>query len=301
MTKWVHHPSARFFAAARARSRFTLALLSLAGLLSFAPLAHAHPELERGKRLASELDFEQAVSAFDSAVASGTLTRKELIELLVERALLLYGLKRSAALESDFTWLSALAPDHKLDLRAPPELIAIWTSLRDQGHGPLRLELATQMIDAAPEVILEARAELAGTVPKGTRTRIALRRKGKVWRSQVGGEIRDRGMPGDSMELYAEALGLGGMVVARLHSPSAPLLLTLRPHEAGALALDLPPADNVEPRNEGGSWGKRHRGWLIGGAVVLVAAAATLTTLYLLRDKGEDRSDQTVVKPMLRF
>jgi hypothetical protein len=263
-------------------------------VLWFVPRAQAHPDLERGKQLASELDFEQAVSAFDSAVASGTLTQKELIELLGERALLLYGLKRSEALQSDFTWLAALAPEYKLDLRAPPELIAIWTSIRDQGHGPLRLELATQMIDAAPEVIIEARAELSGTIPKGTETRITLRRQGKVWRSQRGAEIRDRGAPGDGMELYAEALGLGGMVVARLYSPSAPLLLTLRPSEASSVT-PVPPADKEA------SWGKRHRGWLIGGAVVLAAAAATLTTLYLLRDKGDDKSDQTVVKPMLTF
>jgi hypothetical protein len=279
----------------RARESLVLAAFMLASLLWCATPAHAHPEIERGKRLAYELDLEEAVAAFDAAVASGTLTRAELLELLSERVLLLYALKRAAALKSDLTWLAALKPEHKLDLRAPSELIGLWTSIRDQGHGPLRLELATRMSDAGQEVTLEARAELTGTVPEGARTRISLRRKKELWRSQEGGAMRDQGVPGDSMQLYAEALGPGGTVVTRLHSPTAPLQLTLRTSEADRAAS--------APRAEHGDrWGKRHRGWIIGTTLVLVAAAAVaVTTVFLLRDKGEDRSDQTAVKPMLTF
>jgi hypothetical protein len=283
--------------------RLVLSVLGLIGALCFVPLAHAHPELERGKQLANELDLEQAVAAFDSAAASGPLTRMELFELLDERVLLLYALKRNAALEADLTWLSALDSQHALDSRAPPELQALWRSIRDRGHGPLRVALATQMIDgtpatrgAAPEVIIEAQAELTGTVPEGARTRISLRRKGKVWRSQIGVEIRDRGVPGDGMELYAEALGPGDVVVAQLHSRTDPLQLTLRPD----LAEDRPPQPAPVEKNEA-RWGKRHRGWIIAGTLILAAAAATVTTVFLLRDQGEDKSDQTTVKPMLTF
>jgi hypothetical protein len=279
----------------RAQSGVLAAALTLANLWCWAATAYAHPELERGKRLAYELDLEQAVSAFDAAVASGALTRTELLELLRERVLLLYALKRETALRSDLTWLSALDPEQKLDLRAPTELIALWTSIRDQGHGPLRLELATRMRDVPQEVRLEARAELTGTVPEGARTRISLRRKQELWRSQLGGAMHDQGAPGDSMQLYAEALGPGGTVVARLHSPTAPLQLTLRTSETERAGGEAAHADN------GDRWGKRHRGWIIATTLVLVAAAAAVTTVFLLRDKGEDRSNETAVKPLLTF
>lgn len=287
----------------RASSAWIRPLLTLWALcvsLSAPVVALAHPDLERGKRLAYELDLDQAVAAFDAAVASGTLSRTELIELLNERALLLHALKREEELKLDLAWLSALAPEHKLDLRAPPELIALWRSIRDQGHGPLRLELATRMLDAVQEVIIEANAELTGTVPEGARTRISLRHKDGVWRTQVGGVMRDRGAPGDGMELHAEALGPGGVVVARLHSETAPLKLTLRSGADHLERTDGAGAGATRSEREG-RWGRRHRGWIIGTTLVLVAAAAGVTTYLLLRDKGEDRSDQTSVKPMLTF
>src|SRR5687767_13926086 len=110
-----------------------LALAALCALALTPDVASAHPGLNEAKRLASDLEFEKSLTAFDGALASGTLTREELIVLLSERAFVFHALRRQEDLIKDFFWLSALAPDHRLDLRAPPDLTATWTSVRDQG------------------------------------------------------------------------------------------------------------------------------------------------------------------------
>ena len=100
--------------------------------------------------------------------ASGTLTRSELIELLSERAFVFHALHRKGELVQDFIWLSALDPNHRLDLRAPPDLTAIWTSVRDQGRGVLTIQLEAN----ANQDGLKARTNLGGTVPEGVRSQV---------------------------------------------------------------------------------------------------------------------------------
>src|SRR5262245_53894793 len=113
---------------------FVLLLAFVALMTPVAP-ARAHSDLDEALRLVGDLEFEASLTAFDAALKSGSLTREELVVLLSERAFVFHALRRQDALIEDFLWLSALAPDHRLDLRAPPDLTATWTSVRDQGRG----------------------------------------------------------------------------------------------------------------------------------------------------------------------
>jgi hypothetical protein len=267
------------------------ALLLACTLLALAAPARAHPDLDAGKRLASELELEPALEAFERALASGSLTRGELIELLAERALLLHALHRHSDLVEDFVWLSALAPDHRLDLRAPPELTAIWTSVRDQGRGALKVELAAQANERGE---LDAKASLHGTLPQGARARIVRRQPGGDWQIVDNSELHEA-LPEAGLDLYAEAVGLGYVVVAQHHSPDSPLRVS-----AADVALGAPPATPLE-ESRSSSWARRHRYWLIGGAVAVAAIVAVTAVVAARAGSDGERSDSTTLKPMVSF
>jgi hypothetical protein len=241
--------------------------------------AHAHPELERGKRLMAELEFEAALQAFERAVDSRELSRDELLSLLQERALALHALKREPELLRDFVWLAALAPEHILDTRAPPDLVAVWTSVRDQARGALGLKLEAEGAGRA----LRLRAELTGTVPEGVQTRIGVRSPGGDWEITDGPETLLGQRSGEEVEAYAEALGLGGLVVAQAGAPERPL----------SFALQVASPTLTSQHDQGDA---AH--WLIGGSAVLAAAAVAVTSIMLLRDPEPDR---TRVTPMVEF
>jgi hypothetical protein len=269
--------------------RTLLLALALGGVLPLTP-ALAHPDLDEAKRLAADLEFDAALGAFDKALKSGDLTRAELVLLLSERVLVLHALHRKDALVQDFIWLSALSPDHRLDLRAAPDLTALWTSVRDQGRGLLKVELVAE---AKPSGVVEARATLTGTVPEGARAQLWLRRPAGAFVALPLPELHESAEPGSSVALYAQAVGLGNVVLAEDHTPNDPLHIMIGATDA--------PGESQGPSEREPSWARRHKGWLIGGAVVLVAAAAVVTGVLVVRRNSDGSSDQTNLKPMVTF
>jgi hypothetical protein len=290
----VNPPAMSFFHPALRR----LSLLLL-GLSFWATPVLAHPGLDEGKRLVTELEFDAALAAFQGAIDSGELSREELLELLSERTLILHALHRESELVADFVWLAALAPEFILDMRAPPALVAAWKSVRDQARGPLHIRLVHELSGSE----LRVRAELTGTVPEGVRTRIGVRRlsastpEGELeangdWEVQEGAQqlVDTQGQP-LTLDLFGEARGLGGLLVAQDGSPDDPRRITVDPRLGlGGGAGDL--SDDPTRR--------RRRAWIIGSSAVVVVAAAALTSFFLLRG-GEDEKPQTNITPLLDF
>lgn len=268
-------------------------LAALTGtLLALAAPAQAHPDLDQGKRLTRELEFEPALAAFERALGSGSLTREELIDLLVDRALSLHALRRQEELVEDFLWLSALDPDHRLDLRAPPELTALWISVRDQGRGALKVTLAAQANERGE---LAAKASLSGTAPEGARARIVLREPDGNWRNVDSAEVNEA-LPEGGLELYAEALGLGSVVMARDHGPESPLRVS--PVDAARAASTTTPLEASQPS---ASWARRYRGSLIGSAAAAVVVAIVAVVLATSSGGETKHSESTILKPMVSF
>ncbi|MFT3925516.1 MAG: hypothetical protein QM778_23455 [Myxococcales bacterium] len=247
-------------------------------------VAWANPQLDEAKRLVTELEFDAALASFQAAIDSGELTRDELVDLLSERTLVLHALHRESELVEDFIWLAALSPEHILDMRAPPAMVAMWKSVRDQSRGPLGVKL-TQEVSAGE---LRLRAELTGTVPEGARARLAIRDPSGSWEIAEGPE-RTLAL-NERLELagYAQALGLGGLVVAEDGNAESPRSIVADPSLA----------------DEGGAGGRdgtlrRRRAWIIGTCAVAVAAAAGVATYFLVHDDGEKAP--TNLNPMVTF
>lgn len=201
---------------------------------------------------------------------------------------MLYGLRRQGELIADLVWLSALQPDFVFDKRAPPELVATWTALREQARGPLAVQLTAQVSGS-----LQAHAKLTGTVPAGATARISLREAGADWSTKQSDELWQVALPGETLELYAEAVAIGGVVVARDHSPESPLRLKVAGNAAASPVSSAPVDDE-------GSWARRHRGLLIGGAIVLTSAAAVAAVVWM-KSEQRDEPQNTTVSPTVRF
>ncbi len=263
------------------RWRSLLAAFVFGLLATHAPLARAHSDLDEAKRLVGDLEFDGALVSFDAALASGTLTREELIALLSERAFVYHALRRQQELIEDFIWLSALAPDHRLDMRAPPDMTAIWTSVRDQGRGALKIELTAKRDDRGE---VAARAGLSGTVPAGARARLWLRRGQGEFELTPGAALHER--PSGDLSFYADGLLLGGVQLPGEYNAQKPLRVAGESDVAGGGEHDE-------------SWARRHKGWLIGGAALIVGAAVVTAVLLTRPDGG--RSDKTNITPMVTF
>lgn len=268
------------------------------GAFSVLSVAHAHPALEEAERLAADLEFEASLAWFQRALDSGELTRAELVELLGERVFVLHALQRREALIADFVWLSALSPESRLDLRAPPDMVAMWTSVRDQGHGPLTVALSAE-VNAQGQV--DARATLAGTVPEGASARLWLRRAGQNFELLPEPELHTQLADNTQLALYAQAVGLGGVVVATDHGPEDPLLVAVDARaQDGAAPRRM---DTRDPRTDGDGarWTRRKRRALWGAGAAAVVTGVVLGVVLGMRAHEDGKSDDTRLTPMVTF
>jgi|GEM_PF-7011842 len=264
-------------------------VLAVLGVWLPSQRASAHPGLDEAKRLITELEFDAALAAFQGAVDTGQLTRQELIELLSERTLVLHALHRETELVQDFVWLAALAPEFILDMRAPPALVAMWKSVRDQARGALGVKLSHDVSNGE----LRLHAELTGTVPEGARARIGLRSAAGEWQLTEGPE---RVLPATEpfeVDVFAQALGPGGLVVAEAGDADHPQHLVIDPRVAD-------PSVGAG-RDDDRSTKRRRRAWIIGSAAVAVAAAAAVTSFLLIQKQHDGEKPPTNLSPMVTF
>jgi hypothetical protein len=253
----------------------------------FAPEhARANDDLDSAIEHAEDADFDAALASFDAAIASGTLTRDELIVLLSQRALVWHAVGNDNALGRDLSLLAMLAPDRELGRAAPPPLVARWHELRaTQGaalsvHGSCGPSASGTQLAAQVEGLRDA--ELGQVF-------IHTRRPGGEWVQKQAASV-DIPSGDDGVEYYIRVLGPGGVDLASEGSEDAPLVCA--PVREAGFAL-AGPVDSPRRSN-------RKMWWWVGGAAVLVGVAAVTTAVLLKRDDGS--SDRTTVsKPMVSF
>ena len=253
-------------------------------------VAHAHPDVERGVTAIMSAEFEAALIAFDEALVSGTLTRADLIQLLGERVLVFHALGRGSELAADLSYLAALDPSYELGRMAPPPLHEMWSAAA-RGKTALTLDVRATAIPGGVRLT----AVLRGNVPEeAPQVVIAVRPPEGTYREVHSNETEFPAVEQGRIEYYAQAVGMGGAVVAQVGSPAHPVsaevtdaaLSASAPSAAGALR------DDTEP-----TWLRKHRWWIAGAGAALVAVAGAVTAGLLVGG----RASSTEVAPTVDF
>lgn len=250
---------------------FALAL----GLLVAPRIAHAHPAVDDAQRLYEGAEFASALAALDRAEQADDLTRDELQRALELRLLLHLAMESPERLEADLTRLLTLAPDYRPGDEMPPEVHEALESVRPRVAAPLAVRASateigdTVRVDASVE---NDPADLTQGVRVGTRTGDG--------EPSIGASPASVSIPAGAALLYwAEAVGPGGVVIARDGSAEAPL----RFESSAGLAT------------EGG--GDDALPWIITGVIVgaLVVAGAIVLGVVLASEQGpSDRTQPTL-------
>jgi len=264
-------------------------LLLFTGPLS---LARAHSDVDEGRRLAQEADFEGAAAAFDRAEASSSLTHEDLVFLLEGRALVHMALGQQPALERTLTALASVAPTHRMGRDLPPDLRAAFARALQASPGPLALETAASWRDDG--LVLDARLlHDSGGLLRGVR--VAWRADSGPWAVATAVPAVLGGPAARTVDYHVVAIGPGGAPLATRGSAREPLQETRPgaisdgarvpdPVVAARAATPVPtgspvlaPVADEEPEDDSATpWP-----WIIGGAVVLAGIAVVVAILLI--------------------
>lgn len=195
------------------RSCTWLAILAIA----LAPAA-AHAQLETARRHLENAEFERAIRAFDRAETSDGLYRADLVAVYEGRAMARWALGQEDDARRDLLALGTLEPDRELPAEAPPDLRRTFTEMPRQA---LAVELDWD--DAPGRSTLHVRVENddAGLVRE---VRTHVRRGHQPWTTEASRDIDIDTEPGEGIQVWVEAIGPGGAVVAGVGTALAPVV-----------------------------------------------------------------------------
>lgn len=282
------------FVASRGALRWVLFLI-IGLACSVAPhKALANPDLNRAIHLSGELEFNQALRAFQKALDSGTLTRSELSQLLAERALLLHALRRQPEVVADFRWLAAIDPSYQLDQRAPPDLTAIWESLRREAGGASTVEIR----DESRPGVLRLRPLVKGARPEGLHIEAYFRVAQGPYEPLDETLGVERSYPqGADVQAYATLVGPGSVALSKAGNPENPLAFSVPAAGSAVVAgLDAGAAAN----GQSDSRKRIDRKWLwIGGAAAAVVVVVVVAAV--VAGGGGEKTDDVRLTPVANF
>jgi hypothetical protein len=229
--------------------------------------ASAHPLVDEGRAAYEEAEFVAALAALSRAEAAADLSIEDLVELYELRAVVHLAMRNEEAMSVDLRRLVAVAPEHAIDTRAPPEVRRAFEEARAASGGPLRLVVEARARESGVTISAETRNDSENLVRE---IRIAGRTPGAdAWE-----EVSDAPLlvaADGVVEYYVEAIGPGGAVLASRGSADDPLRAA--PEDATAPEI-------VE--EDGGV-----SGWVfvgIGAGVLAVAGAAVALFFVLSPD-----------------
>ena len=246
------------------------------GALFFTGTAAAHPDIDEAHRHYDDAAFTEALEALGRAEQSPRLTEAELHELLALRATIHFATRTDDAFHNALRTLASIAPDHRFDPNLPPLFLEAWQQARDAAE-PLEVRVTTSERGDA----LRFHAYVEGSADSLVRGTPALhvRERGRAWQSGREGVLVLHGAHADAVELYAEAVGPGGVIVARHGTADAPRVLNVVPLAVQARAEPPPPSDPVP--------------WLVAGAASMVAVALAVALVVVAT--AADTPDRTIV------
>jgi len=194
----------------------------------FAPAATARAEvnLDSARVLYANADFAGTLVALDRAERAPMLTRAELGDLLALRAVTHFALRDAEACAGALAELAGVAPEHEWNQPTPPALLEAWAEARAHNRPPaitLRVRNRVGALEVAPRLEARLRDARGGAARLVRFVRVyVLAADGSISRAGVDTVEVPRELAARGFEAYAEALGPGGVVLARAGNSSRP-------------------------------------------------------------------------------
>jgi len=247
-------------------------------LLTLPAAAHAvDAEVERATALLDAGDAPGALRVITHIDARTDLPASDLVGLLVARARAHAALGDGVALAADARLLVALAPSWQAPADAPEELRAALDEARIAQPDAPELDVDVYPVAGGARIVIECDDDV-GAVRS---TRLSWRLAGeRIWHRSSAAEQVVRGLSGTGIEYHVEALGPGGVVVARSGTETAPTRSSIAASESDTTGgLGTMTTGDAESTPI----------WLIAGGVVV--AAIVLVLVLVVAGQSSDRTD----------
>ncbi|MEM9190369.1 MAG: hypothetical protein AAGF12_14385 [Myxococcota bacterium] len=232
--------------------------------------AFAHPLIDEAQRLFSEADFEGALAAYTRAEDADDLSRDDLVDLYVSRALLHHVLENGDDVDIDMFRLATLEPDYSFGNQVPPAVVERFRTQAARVTDRVKVELQVETHAGGIRLQGIVQNDVTGMVRT---VRLGVRKPGNAWTRRQNSALEFATSSDETIEYYVEAVGPGGAVVASSGSSTHPNV-----SEVGVLLGGGPANGNgepVEPPSDGvPAWP-----FIVGGSVLAVAGAALLIVL----------------------
>ena len=251
---------------------------------SISATALAHPLIEQAEERYAQADFDGALDLLAEAEAADDLERADVVDLLVTRALVNLGAGEAEAYEDSLRQLATLEPDYRMGPQFPPHVREQFETIREESR-PLELTASAEVIAGAVRV----QTQLSDPGNLVRRLRIG-GRDGSTGPFQVesGRELEVPAAAGATVQWYAEAIGPGGAVVARVGSPDEP--------RTESIHADLGTEGGGELTDEGGGGA----GWIVLGVVAGLLVAGAVVAAILFATASEVNDETTFGPPMIQ-
>lgn len=238
--------------------------------------ARAHPLLDQAQERFQQADFEGALELYAQAEAGDDLTRDDLVQLYLRRALVHHAVGNDEDLQLDLDRLATLEPQMELGRQIPPRLRRAFEEAAAEVTAPLSVEVDATPVEDAVRLSARVQNDRAALVRE---VHLSARGDGD-WESAVNDEIVVT-IGSDGRVLYfAELVGPGGAVIASAGSRDEPRVLS---PDARQTAVGPGSGEEIEPDEGGVPWWP----FVVGGAV----AAAGAVALILLLAPANDQTD----------
>lgn len=274
-----------------------LAAVIISVHLSLVPsTALAHPLIDQGRRSYDEADFQGALDAFSRAEQATDLTRDDLIQLYLRRAMVHQAMHNTESVEADVFRLAALDRAVRLPPSMPPPVRRAYEQAVARATAPMTLTVEVRAMPGGLKLIARIADDNAALVQS---LRIRARPRGGAWQWSSTASIEVTTAADAQVDYVAQAVGPGGVVLVTAQSDSHPLQDdSTAAHEGGTASPSrtdsraIPDLDVEPPADHGlGAWP-----WLVGGGAVVIAVTVVLV-LVLASSNGA----QPISGPMITF
>jgi hypothetical protein len=264
-----------------------LAAVALGALVGLAPAAaFAHPLIDEAVQRYDDADLPGALEALARAERATNLTRADLVQLFLRRAMVHHAMHHQAEVEADVFRLAALERGLALRRVAPPPVRLAYEAAVARMAGSMRLDVEARRTPDGLELVARVIDDDAALVQA---VHLRARAPGGEWQRSEDGSVELLLPSGAAVEYVAEAIGPGGAVLVAAGTESAPLTATatIAPDPGMAGAEGTAASGRVGPAGHVEETGLGPWPWIIAGGGVLVVAAVVLIAVLASSPSGD--------------